>query len=203
MKRIMAVLAVMIGVVILPNGASATPVPVTIFSTSFEDGLVAPIQATGNWTTIASSAGAHSGVDRASISGPTASEGDALTVLFSTAGYEEVELGYYWKINSQFEAGDFLFSEWTPDGGVTWLSLSTGHTGPATAWLNDHFMLPIGADNNALFGVRWLGILGNSSDVGSLDDVSITGVAIPEPKSLSLMIIMMLGAGLNRRSMIE
>ncbi len=201
MKRMMAVLAVMIGVVVLPNAANATPVPMTIFSTSFEDGLVPPIQATGNWTTVASSAGAHSGVDRASLSGPTASGGDVLTILFSTAGYEEVELDYYWKINNQLEVGEFFYSEWTPDGGATWLPLSTGHTGPATGWNNDHFMLPDGADNNPLFGVHWLGLLPHSSDTVSLDSASI--VAIPEPKSFALMIMMMLGAGLRRRLSIE
>ena len=192
---------VLLCLVLLPKNAQATPV--TLFSDSFENGFVAPVVANGNWTTIASSAGARTGVDRASVAGPTAVGGDSLTVFLSTDGHKNVEFDFSTRVTNALEeaSGDKIITQFTTDGGQNWSDLLT-ITGPTTAWTDHHFVLPPEANDNELFGVRWVALLGNSSDVGALEDIVITASVVPEPTSIFMagtLTMMTLAGGSRRR----
>ena len=155
------------------NGAGAAA---SLFSDGFESGdLSAWTSADPQWITQGTTA--HTGIKRGTAMGPGMG---SLMKAQSTAGFENVQLSYWYRIQQTLESTDHVHVEWSGDG-TTWHQLAD-HTGTATSSFQfASWALPVSAENLTTFEFRFHASLGNSSDVFWLDDVELTGDAIAAP----------------------
>lgn len=164
-----------------------------IWTNGFESGDFSEwTSVSGSWGLVHSSTGAHSGEYRASVDGATSLDGDVLLLAVSTAGYEDLQWNYWYKVNSGLEEADFVFAEWSANGGTDWQVLADYTKLPAGDWQLASFDLPETADNNPLCQFRFRVILGSSADCMSVDDVALT--TTPEPNFFFLFLPLMLCA---------
>lgn len=104
----------------------------------------------------------------------------------STAGYEFITIGYWYKIDDQLESNDHVYLEWTSDG-INW-NIATDTTNiDKGSWTQATSTLPSGAANQSGFQFRFRANLDAGHDVFWLDDVLLTGEPIPAPASLTIV----------------
>lgn len=137
---------------------------------------------TETWDVITAGSGHHAGVAHAIARGGSASSTDrALVKEFSTTGHEAIAVKFWYR-QSGLEADDTVSVSW--HDGATWIMLATfaGATGSGddiATWTEYTASLPTGADDNPSLKIRFVGNLGQANDEFRLDDVVITGEAIP------------------------
>lgn len=167
------VTALAVFVFIHAGGAKASS---SLFFDGFESGnLSAWTSADTQW--IAQGTTAHTGVKRATGAGPGIG---SLAKAQSTAGFQNLSLSYWWKIQSALESTDHVTVEWGTDG-ATWNQLAD-HTGAVTsAFEQSTIALPVEVADLTNFEFRFHASLSNGSDVFWLDDVELTGDLIVTP----------------------
>jgi len=167
----------------LPSLARAVTVD-TIFENGFESDDFSFWTSAGNkWDTVGGDV--HSGDQRAEVKGNTSGD-NILQKDQSTAGYENIELEYWYKSASEsLEAEDKVFVEYTING-TDWVNLFTIEEGLDDGeWHEDSHSLPLEANNNSDFAIRFRANLDAGADVVKFDDVKLTGEALPEPGSIA------------------
>ena len=97
---------------------------------------------------------------------------------FSTTGYQNIHLIYYWRGNSS-EVGDQLIVEWKKSSDSGYLNLATHDLNDET-WSDpsENIAFPVTA-NNISIDIRFRLNANADNDEGLIDDVSVTGDAIP------------------------
>lgn len=143
--------------------------------------------ASGNWKLVNSSSGAHTGAYRTSVEGASSPNGDILLLEKSTAGYEDLQWAYWWKVGNALEVDDHIFAEWSANNGVDWQILADYTKVPTSDWQYASFNLPESANNNPLCQFRFRATLGASSDKMDFDDVSLS-TTVPEPHFLFIFL---------------
>ncbi len=175
-----------------------------IWSDGFEsDDFSAWTSVTGNWDT--SGGNVHSGSKRAQIFGPYSSDGDILLLAQSTEGYKNIKVEHWARVYESLESNDFLYIEWSPDGGANWNMQFVYAGGPTTDWQGFGFLcMPMeSADDNPLFQLRIRSLLNNGSDVIYFDDIVLSGDPIPEPSSIITLAPFLFGLLLCRSKKIS
>ncbi len=136
----------------------------------FADGFESGGFATGGWTASGS----------ASVSGQAAYSGDygaklakvaSITKALSTAGYGSIHVRFY-RTTKALDAGEYLFCEWSDNGGQTWYELGKTQD---TSWAQEDFTCPAGADNNPDFQFRFRTNGNKTNEQGLVDEVEVTG----------------------------
>lgn len=167
---------------LVPSVASAVVVvPTTIFSDSFESGDFS------NWTSSdtnwsVTSGSGHQGNKKAQISGQGTSD-DVLLKSVSTLGYKNISVSYYYRAGQDIESTDHIYFKWW--NGSSWQQLADHKSLSVGGWVIASYILPAGANNRADFKIQFVAhglepSSGNGDhDEFQLDDVSITGEAIP------------------------
>jgi hypothetical protein len=148
----------------------------TIFSDGFETGNFTNWSAVSNdWSIINDT---HAGSSAAEVND---ANDDELRKNISTAGQQNIVLSYWYKIPGGLASDDEMTVEWSADGGSNWTVLVNYDSSPTQSnWAQASHTLPSGANNNANFRLRFRGVsLDNSSDKFRLDDVLLTGDAMP------------------------
>ena len=159
-----------------------------VLSTGFESGFPPEVAVTGNWTVITSSLAAHSGSRGANIIGPTNPNGDVLTLMWPSVGYQDLTLDLWSKVRDGLESEDQVLVQLSTDG-VNWTTLNTWTNMPVGDWVSNTFSLPTEADNNPNLAFRFEATLLNASDRWALDDVTLNGRPVPEPATLGLLAV--------------
>jgi hypothetical protein len=159
----------------------------TIWSDGFESGGNFPkwTSVNGNWTIITSALSAHSGNKGADIKGASGQNGDILSANISSAGLENIQWQYYYKVRDGLESADSVFAEWTVNG-ADWLPLAVYTNSPAGDWQFASFMLPTEANENPNLGFHLRAVLDSASDRMNFDDFVLSGTPVPEPASISI-----------------
>lgn len=165
---------------VAPSVASAVVTPVTFFSDSFGTGSGNTVP---GWTEAESNptyAKTSEGNERASS--PTKSHArlnsDAsITRTFSTAGYQNIHLKYFWNGDNDAEDSDKLKVYWKLSSASTFALLAE-HPGDVTTWSNeqDH-TLPTSANNGSIV-IRFVGVSSQSQEEFRIDDISLIGTTI-------------------------
>ncbi|MBY0539277.1 peptidoglycan-binding protein [Patescibacteria group bacterium] len=154
-----------------PQNAQAA----TLFSDGFETGNFSQWSAADNdWDIINDT---HGGSSAAEVKD---ANGDELRKNISTVGSQNIVLSYWYKIPGGLSADDELEVQWSSNGGSTWTTIVNYDDSPTQSnWLQASHSLPSGANNNANFRIRFYGSSLSSSDKFRLDDVLLTGDAMP------------------------
>ncbi len=153
-----------------------------LFTEDFELANLDKWLTTGVWQTSAAPGARHSGAGGLTIAGPATET--TLTKMISTAGYQNLELGLWHRLQADFGAGDEVAIEYTTDGGATWQNANTydqNFFGPGeTAWsdLTVPF-LSAAANNNPNFGFRFRANLAATGGRMAFDDFSLIGEVLP------------------------
>lgn len=166
----------------LPTIAGAATVP--IFENGFEsDDFSAWTSAdVANWSV--NSTNAHSGSKKANVVGDTV--GDKILLKDqSTEGYENIDLEYWYKAATEsLEADDKLFVEYSTNG-TDWIELFVIEEGlDNDEWNQESHSLSVDADNNPAFSFRFRANISSASDIIRLDDVKLSGEALPLPGTI-------------------
>jgi len=141
--------------------------PQTLFFDDFESGDFAA----GGWTVgsrdaSVSSEGAYNGVFGAELDKAT-----WISKALSTVGYTNIHVRF-WCRTDRLDAGEYLYCEWSDDGGQTWYVLGSIQS---TSWVQQDFTCPVGAENNANFQIRFRTNANAKTEKGLVDDVEIVG----------------------------
>ncbi|HET6427131.1 MAG TPA: Calx-beta domain-containing protein, partial [Phycisphaerae bacterium] len=142
--------------------------PEELFFDDFESGNFTA----GGWSTSGSASvtgrAAYNGSYGAHLAGVA-----SITKAVSTDGYTDIHVKCYWRTKA-LDAGEYLYCEWSDDGGQTWYEL--GKT-QATSWAQVDFTCPAGAADNQDFQVRFRTNADKDNEYGEVDDVEITGTS--------------------------
>lgn len=170
------VFALIVGIV-GPTAFPQTAYAATIFSDGFEsNSFSAWTSADGDWDVISDD---HTGLYGAEVK-DTGSSSDELRKDVSTSGYTAVTLTYWYKIPAGLSSDDELYVQWYD--GSTWQTIVNYDSSATVAnWVQATHVLPAGANNNANFRLQFSGDSLSSSDKFRLDDVALTGTALPPP----------------------
>jgi hypothetical protein len=142
--------------------------PEQLFFDDFESGNLTA----GGWAT----SGSVSASRRASYSGTYGMELGATasaTKALSTVGYSDIRVKCYW-MTSGLDSGEYLYCEWSDDGGQMWYEL--GHT-QVGSWTQADFPCPAGAADNADFQFRFRTDANKTNERGLVDNVEVMGTS--------------------------
>lgn len=114
---------------------------------------------------------------KAEVNSDTGQTPDILKKDVSTAGYGTITLGYWYRVTQSLGDTDHVYVEWYD--GSTWQQAADYTNLSAGAWASSSIVLLAGAENNPHFSVRWRANLRGGSDEFQLDDVTVTGYALP------------------------
>ena len=168
---------------------SAAPLSFVSAATVFTDSFEAPTNL-GNWTSGSAwnsdSSDDHSGSKSARVAG--SNSGQTMSRTVSTTGYNTIVVSFWYKAESlDDDSGtsndDHLYAEYSTNNGSSWNELSdisdvSGDDDDDGNWHESSDSIAA-ASNIANFQVRFRGVLNNGSDKVWIDDVLITGTAIP------------------------
>ncbi|MFD0678663.1 MULTISPECIES: chondroitinase-B domain-containing protein [unclassified Paenibacillus] len=99
--------------------------------------------------------------------------GSVATINVSTATYQNITVSYY--ARTQGSPGGTLYSEWSPDGGKTWIEKANTQTVSSTSFTNYYFTInDTRANDNAYFMFRFRSD-GSNSVYLNVDDLTISG----------------------------
>ena len=125
---------------------------------------------------------AHNGtIHKAQVNGDTSygDDYDYLTRTVSTAEFRDVKLSYYFRATS-LDSSDYVYARYSTDGGSTWAPLETYTDQPVMSdWAFRSFSLPESAWNNSNLQIRFAARMNSMADWFFVDDVTVTGVRIP------------------------
>ena len=163
---------------------SASPI---LFSDSFEN---TPPPHFPKWTSSDSlwrntSGGAQDGTRKALVTGDTAGDG-VLRLATSTAGYTDIELSFWYNIESlEAASGDGISVEWFD--GTNWNEAESFADGDETGgtWTQWAGTLPVEAGNNEDFALRFRAYLNESNDRFLLDNVELGGEVVNPEATLA------------------
>lgn len=167
---------------LVPSVASAIVTPTTIFS----DGFEAPT-GLGNWVEIGwnSSSSGHSGSKSAYLVG--ANNDQIISKNISTNGFENISLSFWYKaddLDNSTNNHDKVELFYTLNG-TTWTEITSAqmdYNNDDNSWHQFTFSsFPLGASNNPNFALKFDGDLNSGNDKVWIDDISLTGLAIPAP----------------------
>lgn len=155
----------------------------TIFSDGFESGSFSAWTSSGGVWDV-ENGGTHSGSKKAEAKGDTGENDDLLQKSVSTVGSQNIVLSYWYKIAAGLESGDHIRVAWSVDGTVWNQVADYSSINTTNNYVKATHTLPAGANNNAGFRIRFSADLNSNSDQVWLDDVEITGEAIPTKGTL-------------------
>ena len=98
--------------------------------------------------------------------------------IVSTSGYETIIVSFALAANS-LEGVESVQAQWSPDGS-TWNAMAQIVNGDAFEDNALHYYsigLPVGADNDASFAIRFR-LVGTGNDRGYVDDIAVTGIPL-------------------------
>lgn len=149
----------------------------TLFSDGFESGDFSNWSSVGgDWDIINDT---HAGSDAAEVK-DTGSSSDELRKNVSTSGSQNITLSYWYKIPAGLSSDDEVIVQWSNNGGSTWNDvINYDDTATVSNWVSASHVLPSGANNSANFRFRFFASSLSSSDKFRLDDVLLTGDAMP------------------------
>lgn len=187
----LVILALVVPSIVLPTTALAAD---QIFEDTFNSGL-------GAWV-----AGTHWEIDNNYVKVSGQHTDSSLAQNISTAGYENLNLAFRYRVPQRLESGDHLIAEWSANG-TTWAVLSdytnlqvgsallnnvcgdgtdsdsdglTDWDDPDCDAVSVSFNLPAEANNQAGFAIRFRSTFtGANADEFQLDDVALTGDELP------------------------
>ncbi|HUW82218.1 MAG TPA: Calx-beta domain-containing protein [Phycisphaerae bacterium] len=142
--------------------------PEQLFFDDFESGNLTA----GGWATT----GAASASRRAAYSGSYGLELGAVasaTKALSTVGYSDIRVKCYW-MTSGLDSGEYLYGEWSDDGGQMWYELGRTQVG---SWTQADFPCPAGAADNADFQFRFRTDANKTNERGLVDNVEVIGTS--------------------------
>lgn len=158
--------------------------PTIIFSDGFESNDLSNWTTVGNKWTVSSSQ-ANSGTKKAQLNGPaTLIPGPlsgTLIKIFSTTGYQNITISYWYKINKALENNDHVLVKiWNQSGDNQLIDLADYTNLPDGDWVFASFNLPSSFDNQSTIQFSFNAFMDAqaASDRFDLDDVLITGEAI-------------------------
>ena len=164
----------MLNVNITNVGATGASMSVTFAFPLWSDGFESGNFTAGGWTVAGSASvttvAKYTGAYGARIPGSVSV--NSITKSQSTVGYDTIHVKYDRKVTQTSVA---LVVDWSTDG-TTW---NTFETTTSTSWASQDFTCASGADNNANFRVRFRTSAGASNKYAYIDNVQITGTAIP------------------------
>lgn len=118
----------------------------------------------------------------------------------SSLGLYNVVLSYDWGASTNTEGTDRLLVQWRPATSGGWTTAFTHNLG-GSGFVSNSVSL-IGARNVTNLQFRFATRLAGSNrdvELAGIDNVRLTGDTIPEPGTISLLAIGLLGAGMARR----
>ena len=163
----------------LANGFTITAPQASLFYDNFESGFA-------GWTTVGTVARGtytpRNGTYDIRLTAPTTTTNAQMSRGISTSGYQSVIVRFAWAAQS-LESGEFLYAEYSTDGGSGWTTLtSITNTGtPSSLTVYTSAALPSAAENNANFQLRFrlaAQRVGSNNDYGYVDDVLVRATPI-------------------------
>jgi len=153
----------------------------SLFDDGFESSFSNWTEKGGEWV---DSSDNHSGEKSAEVKNTESSE---LRKDISTSGYDTIVLSYWYRILGGLSGVDHLKVEWSIDG-TAWTTITDYVSTPTTyEWLSASYDLPAEAANASDFRFRFIAEGLDTEDKFRLDDVSLTGVAIPTTSTLRVI----------------
>jgi len=147
----------------------------TLFSDGFESGNFNNWNESDNDWHVTTS-GEHSG-SYAALTTDQGQNPDDLRREVSTLGYNNINLGYWYRITESLGSHDHVYVQWTGDGS-NWNTLVDYNNLASGDWTYRTISLPSGAINNPEFEIRFRASSLEDDDTFRLDDVLVTGDAI-------------------------
>ena len=95
----------------------------------------------------------------------------SIETSISTVGYTSIHFKYARATNSNLDAGEYLTASWYD--GTNWNAVE--QVGASSAWALKDWTLPSGANNNANFKIRFSINASQTTEIGYVDVVEITG----------------------------
>lgn len=96
----------------------------------------------------------------------------------STAGYSSIVVQFAWVADRLTSSGEYVRAEYSTNGGTTWNTLAqiNGAVDQSSLTIVTSPTLPIAADNNGIFQLRFRVSASNTMDIMYVDDVKVTGI---------------------------
>ncbi len=138
---------------------------VTLWSDGFESGDFT----TGGWSTLNNNALVGTNPYTGTYGAET-KRASWYEKAFSTVGYSDIHVRYVRKTIA-LDAGEFLYAEWYD--GAAWSQIEATQD---TAWVQQDWTLPAGANGNANFKIRFRSNPNGANERTYVDDVEITGI---------------------------
>lgn len=185
LRRILAVMAIF-ALAFMPMSQVFAVIATDIFT----DGFEAPTNL-GKWTAgnaWKSASSGHSGSKSAYLDG--GNNNQMLSKNISTVGYTGISVSFWYKANDldDYVGGkhpvpaDKLEVEYTTNGSIWTELFQIDDENDDNVWHHVNFTIPgTVANNNANFGLRFNGAFSSGNDFAWIDDVSLTGIALPPP----------------------
>ena len=105
----------------------------------------------------------------------------SMTRTISTTGDMDIVVQFAWVAQSLDSASEYVRAEYSTNGGTSWNTISqiTGPTAsPTTLTIVTSSVLPVAANNNPNFRLRFSIAGNNANDLLYVDDVKVTGIPI-------------------------
>jgi len=150
-----------------------TTPPALPWSDGFESGNFTA----GGWTISGNATVATAAAYTGSTYGAKLAKEAWIEKAISTAGFNNIHILYN-RTTDSFDAGEYLYVEWSING-TNWIQLEATQQ---TAWASKDLTCDPNANNNLNFRIRFRTNASAANEYAYVDDVQITGTPIVQPK---------------------